>query len=263
MPAALVLLLHMSIRRMKPKPVEDGMHETDNQKLVRWTLTNLSMIFELLTIPVLIGSLTASQAPLYYWTSGLGTSLLLQQTMKPTKPQVAGFHLDDEKEKVISEEARYLLAKAAQHHAAKRPTQAISCLMKALKIHPNCVNTLFALGQVHGTVQQWKDSDEYYYRALKEEDIDPSLEQRALFGRGIALTQLGDIEKALDCFTRASDEEYRGQNVRIRALISISTLEKRRGNIDLAIEALEEACELDPRVQSYLDPLKKELQPSK
>ena len=80
MPASLVLALHLTFSRLRRLSMEtpSAAQDSEQQKVARWLLSNMATLAELMTIPVLIGSLTSPQAPLYY--------LSLIHISEPTRP---------------------------------------------------------------------------------------------------------------------------------------------------------------------------------
>ena len=257
MPASLVITLHLTFSRLRQMSMETPSTEQDSeqQKVARWVLSNIATLLELMTIPVLIGSLTSPQAPLYYWTFGLATSLLLQHLA----PAGRTGQILSTKE-ALSPEALKLFSKAAECQAAKQHKEASSLLHQVLILHPHTPNAFFALGQVHAAQQQWEDSYRYYMKAAVEgPNAEPTLRFRAWFGAGIAASQSSQdwsASASIDAFSRASDQSNPNTSLRVRALVSLATIYKRLGDREAAVIALEEASKLDPKVkEAYLLPM--------
>lgn len=257
MPASLVVTLHLTFSRLRQMSMETPSNEQDSeqQKVARWLLSNIAILLELMTIPVLIGSLTSPQAPLYYWTFGLATSLLLQHLAPAgqTGQKISA-------KETLSPEALKLFSKAAECQAAKQHKEASSLLHQVLILHPHTPNALFALGQVHAAQQRWEDSYGYYMKAAAEGlNVEPALRFRALFGAGIAASQSSQDWSdgaSIDAFSRASDPSNPNTSLRVRALVSLATIYKRLGDRKAAVAALEEASKLDPKVKdAYLLPM--------
>eukprot|EP00890_Picochlorum_soloecismus_P001604 jgi/Picsp_1/2444/NSC_05905-R1_cytochrome oxidase biogenesis family len=256
MPASLVMTLHLTFSRLRQLSMEtpSTAQDSEQQKVARWLLSNVAALLELMTIPVLIGSLTSPQAPLYYWTFGLATSLLLQQ-LAPTGRPAQTLSTKEP----LSPEAIKLFSKAAGCQAAKQHKEASSLLHQVLLLHPHTPNALFALGQVHAAQQQWEESYNYYMKAAEGHNVDPTLRFRAWFAAGIASSQSSQDwseSASIDAFSRASDRSNPTTSLRVRALVSLATIYKRLGDRKAALTALEEASTLDPKVkEAYLLPM--------
>lgn len=256
MPASLVLALHLTFSRLRRLSMEtpSAAQDSEQQKVARWLLSNMATLAELMTIPVLIGSLTSPQAPLYYWTFGLTTSLLLQHYAPTGQPAQTVSTKES-----LSPEAISLFSKAAECQAAKQHEEASSLLHQVLLLHPHTPNALFALGQVHAAQQQWEKSYKYYVQAAEGQNVDPTLRFRAWFAAGIASSQSSQDwsdSASIDAFSRASERSNPNTGLRVRALVSLATVYKRLGDLKAAVASLEEASKLDPKVrEAYLVPM--------
>ena len=272
MPALLMLGLHASLWRMQPPDVDPSAPPlSDGDQIRRWFLSKLGLALEVLTIPVLFGVLAAPQAPLYYWTTSIYTSLALQHFWPPQQTTMTLSSAQYDRD--LSPEAKTLLKKAASYVADGSPKQALPVLDQVMLLQPNHPSPLLALAQVSASQQNWTMAKEYYSKAVNATEDRPILQQRALFGLGIALTKLEEVDAALIELQRAvslhsAAMERRAQNdadakafepIAVRALVSMATLHHSHyDDTDKAIDLLTQASQLDPRIRdAFLEPLRR------
>lgn len=213
MPGLLMTALHLSIRNIRPKRKKDNVSE--QVQIREWALSNLAMVLELCTIPVAIGVLSMPQATLYYWTTGMYSSLVFQALSKRRMSEK------------LSPEAESLLRQAAQWVSEHSPEKADSLLRQALVLHPQNRSIHIALGQVSSSLQAWKDA-EYHYDIVAEGHHKDLLEQQALFGCAMALLQVkGRRDDAIEKLKRAAayaDERFKP--LAVRSLVALAMLTK-------------------------------------
>ena len=252
MPGLLIAGLHASIRKIRPpsqNSSDTAPKAKENEQVRRWALNFLATCMEVMTIPVLLGALTSSQAPLYYWTTGVGTSLALQAAWKSH---------DNKKTPVIkhgdlSSSARELLEKAATLVADGSPGKAMPLLEQALTINPRHPSTLMALAQTSASQQQWKKSVEYH-RMLLEVATESGIKQKALFGMGMCLARTSQHDKALDILEKAveafdASQEPSMKPLAVRSLLSMAAIAKAQGDASKSAIFLGRAVDLDPSVE--------------
>lgn len=268
MPALLMLGLHASLWRMQPPKVDPSAPPlSEGEQIRRWALSKFGLALEILTIPVLFGVLAAPQAPLYYWTTSIYTSLALQHLWPPH--QASTTRLSAQHDGDLSPEAKTLLKKAASYVADGSPKQALPALAQVLLLHPNHPSPLLALAQVSASQQDWTLAKQYYQKAANATQDRPILQQRAVFGLGIALTKLGEVDAALVELQRAVSLHSAAKNaetskalepIAVRALVSMATLHHSHYHeTDRAIDLLTQASQLDPRIrETFLEPLQQE-----
>lgn len=240
MPALLIGALHLSIQRLRPGAPTVGENLPESVKIRQWALSNLATVFDLLTIPVALGVLTMPQAPLYYWTTSLYSSLMFQTLSMRARRQ----HQRDQDG--LSPEARSLLQQAAQLVSKGSSAKASPLLYQALTIHPHHRSIHMALGQVSAARGQWADSEFHYKKVLEQQNAD-SLEQQALFGRAMALLQMESRrEDAIEMLKRAAsfvDEERslskgdmeRFTPIAVRSLLALAMLTRSPSYRDRAV----------------------------
>eukprot|EP00889_Picochlorum_renovo_P007520 jgi/Picre1/34550/NNA_002018.t1 len=179
MPALLMLGLHASLWRIQPPDVDPSAPPlSDGEQIRRWVLSKLGLALEILTIPVLFGVLAAPQAPLYYWTTSIYTSLALQHFWPPQQTSMAMSSAQYDRN--ISPEAKALLKKAASYVADGSPKEALPVLRQVMLLHPNHPSPLLALAQVSASQQDWRMAKEYYQKAANVTEDRPILQQKAL-----------------------------------------------------------------------------------
>jgi tetratricopeptide (TPR) repeat protein len=84
---------------------------------------------------------------------------------------------------------------------------------------------------------------------------DAQQQARGTFGLGVAEHMLGHTRAAISAFGQAA-QLAEGSDLRVRALVSQATLYKREGETEAAVELLQEAAKLEPKVwEIYLKPL--------
>ncbi|WPT12403.1 ALBINO3-like protein 3 [Picochlorum sp. SENEW3] len=269
MPALLMLGLHASLWRIQPPDVDPSAPPlSDGEQIRRWMLSKLGLALEILTIPVLFGVLAAPQAPLYYWTTSIYTSLALQHVWPPQQTSMAMSSAQYDRD--LSLEAKALLQKAASYVADSSPKEALPVLRQVMLLHPNHPSPLLALAQVSASQQDWRMAKEYYQKAANVTEDRLILQQKALFGLGIALTKLGEVDAALielqhAVSLRSAAMERRDANskafepIAVRALVSMATLHhSHHHDTDKAIDLLTQASQLDPRIRdTFLEPLRR------
>lgn len=225
MPGLLLIALHYSIRKIRPEIRNDKDTVAEHVQIREWALSNLAMLLEVLTVPLALGVLSSPQAPLYYWATGLYTSLALHgMSSKKRAGDVVG---------ILSPEAQALLEKAAQCVSQGLPAKASPYLYQALLLHPQNRSIHLALGQVSSSLQKWKDS-EYHYNMVAQGHHKDILEQQALFGCAMALLQVkGRREEAIDKLQRASRFDVDGhapgsqfKSLTVRSLVALAILTK-------------------------------------
>lgn len=246
MPGLLMAGLHISINSIRPKKrrVKDSTLAEPVQ-IREWALSNLAMVLELCTIPVALGVLSMPQATLYYWTTGMYSSLLLQAVNRKHSSRN------------LSPEAQSLLRQAAQRVSEQSPDKAAPLLRQALVLHPDNRSIHMALGQVSSSLQIWKDA-EHHYTIVAQGNHRDLLEQQALFGCAMVLLQeknrredaIEMLKRAAACAAAKDDDAFKP--LAVRSLVTLAMLTKSPTYAQKAV-ALDPSC--SSAVKPYLESL--------
>jgi len=268
MPAALLGGFLLSIGRVRPPPQRDGQVFSETEQVQRWALGTLSMMLEVLTIPLMFGVLTSPQAPLYYWTAGMFTSLGLSRV---GELELEGLRRRQDPS-ILTGEAQALLQRAAERVAEGAHEEALSFLKQARVLAPSNRSVHMACGDVLASLGNDVEAAAHYRRALQAQGrrripaADDVLSQRARFGLAMILSKdAASREEALELLERAAapsgegggeggreggrgggGEEYKP--IAVRALLSIAALSE--GPRKRA--ALARAVAIDPSIETRL-----------
>jgi len=243
MPGLLMAGLHISINSIRPKKRRVKDSTVPEQVQIReWALSNLAMVLELFTIPVALGALSMPQATLYYWTTGMYSSFLLQAVTRKHH------------RRNLSPEAQALLQQAAQRVSEQSPDKAAPLLRQALVLHPDNRSIHMALGQVSSSLQIWKDA-EHHYTVVAQGHHHDLLEQQALFGCAmVLLREKNRREDAIDMLKRAADcaagKDAGFKPLAVRSLVTLAMLTKSPTYAHKAV-ALDPSC--SSTVKPYLE----------
>ncbi len=271
-PAALLGGFMMTIQKLRPgrKMVGDGdegrdrgergggVHErlTDREReqVQRWAMANLATALEVMTIPLVFGVLTSPQAPLYYWTASMFTSLGMGAGMDwRRRAEARAVHGG-----VLSKEAAAFVQQAATRVAEGKYGQALGYLKQARMLAPRNASVHMAFGDVLSSLPGRDGAAAAHYRQVLEisrgarGDIDRGVDdgsevllQRAEFALGMLLSRDGGTKReALELLEQAASKVSRGEPfkpVAVRSLLAIAALSedagRRRAALALATSA--------------------------
>ena len=252
MPAFVMVGLHLSIRSIRPSTRKGNDSVVPEQVQIReWALSNLALVLELCTIPIALGVLSMPQATLYYWTTGMYSSLLFQKLNTRRESSKRG---PGSKRIGLSPEAQSLLRQAAQRVSEQSPEKALPLLRQALLLHPDNTSIHMALGQVSSSLHAWKDA-EYHYNVVAQGHHGDLVEQQALFGCAMVLLQSkGRREKAIELLEKAAqcienrDDTFKP--LAVRSLVTLAMLTTSSTYAHRAV-ALDPSCASS--IKTYLE----------
>jgi hypothetical protein len=204
----------------------------------------------------MFGVLTSPQAPLYYWSSGMFTSLAMSRYAQHGE----GDSIQDNQANILSAEAQDLLRRAADRVAQGEHVKALSLLKQARVLAPHDRSLHMALGDVLTSIGQDKKAMYHYSIAsgaekeLEDQKIVDVLSQRAAFGLAMLLSKDSSKKRQaidlLDLAASKMDDGNEYKPVGLRALLAIAALsddEARRKR------ALGKAQSLDATIVDRLD----------
>ena len=248
MPAALLGGFMMSIQKLRPGDKRDGEvalgRPTEREQVQRWAMGNLSMALEVLTIPLMVGVLTSPQAPLYYWTASMFTSLGMGAAIDRRRRRGAGAEAG--LGGVLSKEAVSLLQQAAARVSTGDYDEALGYLKQARILAPRNASVHMAFGDVLSSLPGRDEVAAMHYRQVLEmargeregEDVErggerdgvssEALSQRAEFALGMLLSREdGTKREGLKLLERAASRVDDGDMFRpmaVRSLLAIAAL---------------------------------------
>ena len=262
MPAALLGGFMTSISRIRPGRTENGGKAlTEREQVQRWLMGHMSTLLEVLTIPLVFGVLTSPQAPLYYWTASLFTSLGMGAAMDRRQQRA----LEMARSGVLSNEAQALLQRAAERVSQGDYMNALGFAKQARILAPRNASVHMALGDILASLPGKEMAAVTHYRKamnlVREHEfhdndriigvdgrMDGELEvlaQRAAFALGMLLSKgYGTKQEALELLEQTASRLNDGdvfQPLAVRALLAIAALSddtgRRRDALTLATSA--------------------------
>ncbi|MEW6211065.1 MAG: CHAT domain-containing protein [Acidobacteriota bacterium] len=136
--------------------------------------------------------------------------------------------------------------------------QAIECFTQAIALsHSNQMplarlRSLYGLGHAHSSIGEYEKAMDYYNQMLVTREMtNRPFEPAARFSIARIYQQKGDRQKAIEQYNLALDlwRERKNKIGEANTLISISQLERERGNLDQAREQAASALRLDEEVR--------------
>ena len=238
----------------------EGLTGREREEVQRWAMGNLATALEVMTIPLMFGVLTSPQAPLYYWTASVITSLGMGAEMDRRRRAKA----DAAQGGVLSKEAVALLQQAASRVSKGDYGEALGYLKQARVLAPRNASVHMALGDVLSSLSGREGAAAMHYRQVvdmyKGSDGDrvadagsDVLLQRAQFALGMLLSRDdGTKPEGLQLLEQAASKVARGapfKTVAVRSLLAIAALSENAGR---RREALALATSADAEVAGRL-----------
>lgn len=280
MPAALLGGFMMTIQKLHPGKKRGGdggeggerreyAHEglTEREQVQRWAMGNFATALEVMTIPLIFGVMTSPQAPLYYWTASMFTSLGMgAEVDRRRRAGTGAVH-----GVMLSKEAVALLQQAAAQVTEGKYDAALGYLKQARMLAPGNASVHMAFGDVLSSLPGRDGAAATHYRQVldlargsggeRDRGVDDGSEvllQRAEFALGMLLSRDdGTKREALELLEHAASKFGRGDTfnpVAVRSLLAIAALSEDAGR---RREALALATSADAEVAGRLQKKKK------